>query len=123
MSQAERFGFLQLCAERRYHRKTMEAFERATGLGPDEYWIEAAAGGAPAFGTVTATAAFSYANGATIMGWAAHGDTCGGFPGRSDSEIQAKLGAIARERARDFPEAEHWTLFASGGEVEATGSL
>ncbi|MDQ4125742.1 MAG: hypothetical protein M3134_09110, partial [Actinomycetota bacterium] len=71
---AEVRGFLQLCADRRYHRLTMEEFEARTGLGPDDYWIEATAGGAAAFGGSTATAAFAYANGARIMGWAGHGD-------------------------------------------------
>ena len=116
----EILGFLQLCADRRYHRKTMEEFEERTGLRPDQYWIEAAAGGAGAFGVATATAQFAYENGARIMGWAGHGDACGGFPGRSDYEVKSKIQGAARERAKDFPEAEHWTLFAAKGRVEAT---
>ena len=112
-------GFLQLCADRRYHRMTMAEFEARTGLRPDGYWIEATAGGAPAFDAATATAEFAHDNGATIMGWAAHGDSCGGFPGCSDSEMKAKVEAAARERSKDFPEAEHWMLFAAGGRVEA----
>lgn len=112
-------GFLQLCADRRYHRKTMAQFERATGLRPDQYWIEATAGGAPALDAATATASFAYGNGARIMGWSAHGDGCGGFPGCSDEELRAKLDAAAGERAKDFPAASHWTLFGAGGKVEA----
>jgi hypothetical protein len=112
-------GFLQLCADRRYHRVTMEDFEARTGLRPDQYWIEAAAGGAPGLGGATATARFAYDKGARIMGWAAHGGGCGGFPGTGDDELRAKLHGAATDAAREFPEAEHWALFAAGGRVEA----
>lgn len=115
----EVFGFLQLCADRRYHRMTMEEFEARTGLRPDQYWIEARAGGAPAFEAASGTAEFAYDQGATVMGWAAHGDVCGGFPERSNTEMRAAVEARARERAADFPDAEHWMLFAAGGAVEA----
>ena len=40
-------GFLQLCSDLRFHRATMAAFEEATGLAEDGYWIEARPGGAP----------------------------------------------------------------------------
>jgi hypothetical protein len=119
MTEREAYGFLQLCADRRYHRMTMDAFEAGTGLASDRYWIEVTAGGAPSFDAVTATAAYAYEMGARIMGWGAHGDGCGGFPGRSDDEMKAMLEAVARERAEDFPDAEHWMLFASGGRAEA----
>jgi hypothetical protein len=33
---AKHLGFLQLCAERRFHRATMQAFEHATGLMRDD---------------------------------------------------------------------------------------
>jgi hypothetical protein len=115
------YGFLQLCADKRFHRKTMTEFEseRAANLGPEEYWIEAAAGGAPAFGAKTLTAIYAYTHGARKMGWAAHGDECGGFPGTDNAQIRAKLEAIARERFRDFPLAEHWFLFGAGDTVVA----
>jgi hypothetical protein len=115
-----KLGFLQLCAERRFHRKTMEAFERATGLAPDEYWIEARAGGAPAWADKTITARNAYKNGARIMGWAAHGDVCLGFPGVSNRELRQKLASAARKRRDDFPHASHFLLFAEGDEVEVT---
>ena len=124
--QEEILGFLQLCADRRYHRKTMDAFEAATGLtGSDRYWIEATAGGSPAFDEATLTARFSYDNGARVMGWAAHGTAndgmgCGGFPGRSDVEMKAMLEVRARERVKDFPDAEHWFLFGHGGTVDVS---
>ncbi len=110
-------GFLQLCADRRFHRAVMSAFEDATGLGCDRYWIEATAGGAPALETFTTTARFAYDNGARMMGWAAHGDACGGFPGLDDDEIEAKLEAAALARATELPTAEHWTLFATASGI------
>lgn len=119
MSREEEYGFLQLCADRRYHRKTMEAFERATGLRPDQYWIEVTAGGAPAFEGVTGTARFAYEQGARLMGWAGHGDACGGFPGRSNAELKEMVRAAARDRTKDFEGARHWALFGEGGAVEA----
>lgn len=95
----------------------MEAFERATGLHPDEYWIEATAGGAAAFEGVTTTAQFAFDQGARLMGWAGHGDTCGGFPDRSNEEMKEKVRDAGAARARDFPEARHWSLFGEGGTV------
>jgi hypothetical protein len=115
----EILGFLQLCADRRYHRKTMLEFERVSKLRPDQYWIEATAGGAPAFGGATLTARYAYDHGARIMGWAAHGDACGGFPGRDHDAMKAELQAAAADRLADFPGADHWTLFGAGGKVES----
>ncbi|HEV2755998.1 MAG TPA: hypothetical protein VG318_09515 [Actinomycetota bacterium] len=117
---SEALGFLQLCADRRFHRAVMTAFEDEAGLTVDGYWIEATAGGAPTLGTYTTTARFAYDNGARIMGWAAHGDACGGFPGLENEEIEAKLTAAARERAEELPGAEHWMLFATGAGVRVT---
>jgi hypothetical protein len=96
---------------------TMEAFEGATGLRPDEYWIEARSGGAPAYQDTTRAARIAYRNGARLMGWAAHGDRCRGFHGATDSEMRMKLERAARGRVDDFREAVHYTLFAEGGEV------
>ena len=116
----ESLGFLQLCADRRFHREVMTAFEAETGLSPQGYWIEATAGGAPTLGTYTTTARFAYDKGARIMGWAAHGDACGGYPGLDNDAVEAKLEAAARERAQELPGAEHWMLFATGAGVRVT---
>ena len=116
---SEPLGFLQLCADRRFHRMTMTAFEARTGLEPGQYWIEASAGGAAAFGAASLTAEYAHTKGARIMGWAVHGDECGGFPGRSDFDMKTLLQAVARSRYKDFPDVEHWTLFAAAGSVEA----
>ena len=111
-------GFLQLCADRRFHRPTMLAFEQATGLASDEYWIEARAGGAPSWDDNTRTARVAYRLGARHMGWAAHGDECRGFPGESDDGMRRKLARAARKRADEFPQAIHYQLFGRGSEIE-----
>ncbi|MBD0347712.1 MAG: hypothetical protein ICV59_01045 [Thermoleophilia bacterium] len=110
-------GYLQLCADRRFHRRTMEAFEAATGLGPDEYWIEARPGGAPAYPGTTNAGRLAYREGALHMGWAAHGDRCLGFSGESNDEIRRKLHRAARARAEEFARAIHYELFGEGGDV------
>ena len=111
-------GFLQLCAERRFHRATMEAFERATGLGPDEYWIEARAGGAPSWDENTRTGRTAFRFGARDMGWSAHGDTCLRYPELSDAELRRRLERVARRRVEEFPAARHYLLFAVPDGVE-----
>jgi hypothetical protein len=116
----EALGFLQLCADRRYHRKTMEAFELATGLRPDQYWIEARAGGAPAWSDRSTAAKLAYRSGARHMGWAAHGDQCAGFPGESNEQLGRRVERTARARREDFPQAVHYLLFGEDGEVEAS---
>ena len=96
----------------------MAAFERATGLAPDGYWIEARAGGAPSWDDNTKTARSAHRAGATIMGWAAHGDVCLGFPGMANAELRERLRRTATRRAAEFPRATHYALFAEGGQVE-----
>jgi hypothetical protein len=115
-----KLGFLQLCGERLYHRKIMAAFEDATGLAPNEYWIEARPGGAAAYADKTIAARHAYKNGARIMGWAAHGEGCRGFPGASNEELRRKLRRAAQKRADDFPLVRHFQLFGEGGQVTVT---
>jgi hypothetical protein len=111
-------GFLQLCAERRFHRRVMEAFEDATGLRSDEYWIEARPGGAPSWSDNTKASRLAVRNGARFMGWAGHGDVCLGFPGESDEKLRARLERTARKRAEEFPRCVHVALFALPDGVE-----
>jgi len=113
-------GFLQLCAERRFHRAVMEAFERETGLNVDEYWIEARAGGAPSWADNTKTARIAHRNGARFMGWAAHGDVCLGFPGDGDDTLRIRVQRTAARRAEEFPRAVHVVLFALPSGVEVS---
>src|SRR5262245_27275447 len=110
-------GFLQLCADRRFHRATMLAFERATGLPPDGYWIEARPGGAPSWADNTRASRLAHRNGAVYMGWAAHGDGCLGFPGEPNGRMADRLARTVRKRAEEFPKATHVGLFAHGEEV------
>lgn len=110
-------GFLQLCSDRRFHRATMLAFEAATGLGPEDYYIEARPGGAPVYVDKTKSARLAYRDGATHMGWAAHGHVCRGFYGESDDDLRRRLARTARKRADDFPQAVHYQLFALDGDV------
>ena len=118
---AERLGFLQLCSERRFHRQVMEAFERAAGLPPDGYWIEARPGGAASWADNTRAARLAHRNGASHMGWSGHGDVCLGFPGKSTQELRRMLDKTARVRAAEFPRTRHYLLFATeeGVEVES----
>ena len=120
MSTARPLGFLQLCAERRFHRVVMEAFERETGLRPDEYWIEARPGGSPSWADNTKGSRLAHGGGARLMGWSAHGDVCLGFPGVDDATLRRRLHAVAARRAEEFPAAEHFALFALPGKVEVT---
>ncbi len=110
-------GYLQLCADRRFHYLTMTAFEEATGLEPEQYWIEARAGGAPSYADRTRAARFAYREGATHFGWAAHGDVCRGFPGESNADMRRKLDKAVRARMDDFPRATHYELFGEGDQV------
>jgi hypothetical protein len=112
-------GFLQLCSDRRYHRKIMEAFERATGLDPSDYYIEARPGGAASWADTTTMARFAYRSGASFMGWAGHGEVCRGFYGATNDDLRRKVDRTARRRADDFPRATHYVLFGENGEVEA----
>jgi hypothetical protein len=111
-------GFLQLCSDRRFHLKTMEAFEDVTGLEPEGYWIEARPGGAPSWADNTRAARHAYQEGAAHMGWAAHGDACWGFRGMSSEELKEKLRRTVQKRSEEFPRAMHYGLFAEGGQVE-----
>jgi hypothetical protein len=117
---AEELGYLQLCADRRFHHLTMKAFEGATGLEPEQYWIEARSGGAPAYADRTRAARFAYREGATHFGWAAHGDGCRGFHGESNAEMRRRLERTVRARMDDFPRATHYELFGEGEGVLVT---
>lgn len=111
-------GFLQLCSDLRYHRLTMSAFEDATGLAEDGYWIEARPGGAPSWADNTRAARLAHKLGASHMGWAAHGDECLGFRGEPDARVRARLEQTLRKRADEFPGAVHYALFGLSGNVE-----
>jgi hypothetical protein len=110
-------GFLHLCADRRFHRRTMEEFEQAAGLAPDRYWVEATVGGAPAQALRPRGADYAYGHGARHMAWAAHGEACGAFPGADDERIREMLERTVLRRRLEYPDAQHYVLFASGRRV------
>jgi hypothetical protein len=95
----------------------MDAFEHATGLNSDDYYIEARPGGAPVFADKTKSARLAYRDGAAHMGWMAHGDVCRGFYGESDDDLRRRLARTVRKRADDFPNAKHYVIFARETEV------
>jgi hypothetical protein len=116
-------GFLQLCADRRFHLRVMKAFEELAALDSTGYWIEAGAGGAPSWADSTEVGRLAYGEGAAHMGWAAHGDDCAGFPGASNADLRTKLERTLRRRVSEFPHATHYGLFAHGHTVEVVARI
>ncbi|MGE0789805.1 MAG: hypothetical protein AB7S26_29300 [Sandaracinaceae bacterium] len=112
-------GYLQLCMERRYHKKVQTVFGEMSGLKPTEYWIHSDAGGAPKMEAEENRAAYAYENGARKMGWSAHGAGCGGFKPpfhpheASDDEIHSALTATLFKKLYLYPEAEHYSVFVT----------
>jgi hypothetical protein len=119
-------GFLQLCADRRFHRAIQERFQRDTGLASSEdYWIHADAGGTPKMEELRIAPNYCYHDKKVrLMGWSAHGDTCGGFgPGVPDEVIRQALSEAWQRKTKEYPEARHLMYFATmikeGDEEEA----
>jgi hypothetical protein len=109
-------GFLQLCADRRFHQCIRERFKRDAGLeSADHYWIHADAGGTPKMECArTAPDYCYYKMEVRHMGWSAHGDNCGGFgDGVPDTEILRALTVTARRKMEDYPLATHYIYFAT----------
>jgi hypothetical protein len=109
-------GFLQLCADRRFHRCLQEQFQKDTGINaPEDYWIHADAGGTPKMECQrTAPDYCYYDKGVRLMGWSAHGDVCGGFgPNVPDEVIRQALVVVAQRKMEDYPDATHFLYFAT----------
>jgi len=109
-------GFLQLCADRRFHRCLQDQFQKDTGINsPQDYWIHADAGGTPKMECQRIAPDYCYYDkGARLMGWSAHGDICGGFgPDVPDDVIQKALLVVARRKVEDYPDANHFIYFAT----------
>jgi|SRR5437667_3414505 len=108
-------GFLQMCADRRFHRCIQERFQLDAGLGtPEDYWIHADAGGTPRMADQTLAPNYCYFDKKVRkMGWSAHGDKCGGWPGVPDDEIRKKLIETMRKKVLDYPLARHFIYFAT----------
>jgi hypothetical protein len=119
-------GFLQLCADRRFHRDIQEQFQEDAGLeSPEDYWIHADAGGTPKMECQrTAPDYCYYDKKVRLMGWAAHGAVCGGFgPNVPDEVIRRALIVVWRRKREEYPEARHFVYFATTiqeGDAEKT---
>jgi hypothetical protein len=107
-------GFLQLCADRRFHSVLQAYFKEDAGLESDtDYWIHADAGGTPKMESQRTAPDYCYnQKGVRLMGWSAHGDGCGGFGEQVPDEVieRALLDVFTRQRER-YRDAEHFCYF------------
>jgi hypothetical protein len=109
-------GFLQLCADRRFHRCLQDQFQKDAGINsPEDYWIHADAGGTPKMECHRIAPDYCYYDkGVRLMGWSAHGDICGGFgPDVPDDVIKHALFVVWRRKVEEYPDAKHYSYFAT----------
>lgn len=109
-------GFLQMCADRRFHNLIQKEFKRDAGLSSrEDYWIHADAGGTPKMADLTIAPDYCYGKKEVrLMGWAAHGDICGGFGDDvGDDEIMQALCKTMQQKVRDYPLATHFIYFVT----------
>ena len=68
-------GFLQLCADRRFHILIQQEFKKDAGLtSREDYWIHADAGGTPKMEGQRVAPDYCYKQKKVkLMGWSAHG--------------------------------------------------
>lgn len=114
-------GYLQLCADRRFHKCVQENFRSDAKLdSPQHYWIHADAGGTPKMTDQPIAPDYCYHDkGVRLMGWSAHGNGCGGFPpGTEDKVIEAALYEAIPDKIRTYPEATHFVYFARAIGIE-----
>lgn len=120
-------GFLQLCADRRFHKCIQDNFRADAKLdSPQKYWIHADAGGTPKMTNQIIAPNYCYHDKKVrLMGWSAHGNGCGGFPPRTeDKVIEAALYETIPHKIEAYPEATHFVYFArSIGIAEAAKSV
>jgi hypothetical protein len=108
---SQELGYLRRCMDKRFGAVTRSAFEKATGLGQNDYWDESYPGGSALSPDETGVR-YAAAHGAAIFGWQAHGNHCGGQPGVDDAEIQARLDAQITKLKKQFP-GRHFRIFAT----------
>jgi len=109
-------GFLQLCADRRFHQLIQQAFKKDAKLtSREDYWIHADAGGTPKMAGQKVTPDYCYnKKRVRLMGWSAHGANCGGFgDGVDDIVIRRALCETMQGNVKDYPEAKHFIYFAT----------
>jgi len=108
-------GFLQLCADRRFHRIIQERFQLDAKLkSPEDYWIHADAGGTPKMADRTVAPDYCYRDKKVrLMGWSAHGDTCGGIPPDVSDDVILKALEETVELKRGRYKAKHFVYFVT----------
>ena len=109
-------GFLQLCADRRFHSLIQEEFMKDAKLSSSEdYWIHADAGGTPMMADQKITPVYCYRDKEVrIMGWSAHGDGCGGYGQEvPDDVIKRDLCKTMKKNVREYPLATHYIYFVT----------
>ncbi|HEY0322350.1 MAG TPA: hypothetical protein VGC66_15440 [Pyrinomonadaceae bacterium] len=108
-------GFLQLCADRRFHKCIQQEFKKDAKLSSrEDYWIHADAGGTPTMASQKTTPNYCYKDkGVRLMGWSAHGANCGGLPNKTDDEIKQLLFDTAEGKVKEYPLAKHFIYFVT----------
>jgi hypothetical protein len=109
-------GFLQLCADRRFHMPIQQQFKKDANLSSrEDYWIHADAGGTPKMASQRVTPNYCYGSkGVRLMGWSAHGAGCGGFGEQvPDDVIRRALCETMQTNVRQYPLAKHFIYFAT----------
>lgn len=108
-------GFLQLCADRRFHKCIQQEFKKDAGLNSrEDYWIHADAGGTPTMESQTVTPNYCYKDKKVrLMGWSAHGANCGGLPNMPDDKIKQLLSDTAEGKIKEYPLAKHFIYFVT----------
>jgi len=109
----EVLGFLRTCIDRRFVAESRHAFEQFTGLKPTDYWHESYAGGSALPPPNTIGEEYAVAHGATLLGWQAHIDVCGGIPGASNEQIERMLDQRILVMLAKYPAARHFRILAS----------
>ena len=109
-------GFLQLCADRRFHSLIQNEFQKDAGLKEStDYWIHADAGGTPKMEHLTIAPDYCYNDKKVwLMGWAAHGAGCGGFGEHvKDQVIRKALKETVERQQRRYRDARHFCYFVT----------
>lgn len=109
-------GFLQLCADRRFHSLLQNEFQKDAKLKkPTDYWIHADAGGTPKMKNRHIAPDYCYnQKKVRLMGWSAHGAGCGGFGEEvPDHVIRRALEKTFKIQRRRYPDAKHYCYFVT----------
>ena len=109
-------GFLQLCADRRFHNCIQQEFKKDAKLtSREDYWIHADAGGTPKMESQRTAPNYCYNDKKVrLMGWSAHGDGCGGFGEHvRDDVIMRALCETMQRNVRAYPLAKHFIYFVT----------